>query len=141
MDSHTLRRSRRKVASTLDDVIERIEEATDSLGKEADKAGEEVRTELAALPGQLEGLRRAVLTGVEPYRPPKRYRPYVQLGVLLMVVAGVIAIVVRRRQGAEGSAGTASDRTGFQRGSGGDGQPDPTSAAHAARPESQGRPG
>lgn len=97
MDTRTLRRSRRRVASTLNDVIDKIDEAASALGEEIDKAGGEVGAEIAALPEQLEGLRRTVVTAVEPYRPPKRYRPYVQFGVLVTVVAAVIAIVMRRR--------------------------------------------
>ena len=105
MNIRMLRRTRRQVASTLDDAIDKIEDATRALGKEADKAGGEMGAELAALPEQLQGLRRSIVETVEPYRPPKRYRPYVQLGLLVTVVAAVIAIVMRRRQSAARSAG------------------------------------
>jgi hypothetical protein len=141
MSSSRLRGTRRKVASTLEDAIEKIEEAAGALGEEADKAGDEVRAELAALPGQLEGLRRAMVAAVEPHRPPKQYRPYVQFGVLVMVVAAVIALVVRGRRGADRSAGTAPDRAEYQRGSAEDGQTRPISAAHAAKPEHEGPQG
>jgi hypothetical protein len=129
MNTRSLRRTRRQVASTLDDVIEKIEEAARVLGKEVDKAGGEVAAEIAALPEQLQGLRRSIVETVEPYRPPKRYRPYVQLGVLVMVVAAVIAIVMRRRQAAARSAATAPDQAEYQRSSGDDGQDRPISAA------------
>jgi hypothetical protein len=141
MNTRTLRRTRRQVASTLDDVIEKIEEAARVLGKEVDKAGGEVAAEIAALPEQLQGLRRSIVETVEPYRPPKRYRPYVQLGVLVMVVAAVIAIVMRRRQAAARSAATAPDQAGYQRSSGDDGQDRPISAAPVARPEYGGQQG
>jgi hypothetical protein len=140
MNARTLRRTRRQVASTLDDVIDKIEEAASVLGKEVDKAGGEVGAEIAALPEQLQGLRRSIVETVEPYRPPKRYRPYVQLGVLVMVVAAVIAIVMRRRQSAARSAATAPDQTGYQRSSGDDGQ-HPSSAAPVASPEHGGQQG
>ena len=48
MNTRTLRRTRRKVASTLDDVIDKIEEAASALGEEVDKAGGEVGAEIAA---------------------------------------------------------------------------------------------
>jgi hypothetical protein len=80
MNTRTLRRTRRKVASTLEDVIDKIEEAASALGEEVDKAGGEVGAEIPALPEQLEGLRRSIVETAEPYRPPKRYRPYVQVG-------------------------------------------------------------
>src|SRR5690349_9297932 len=98
MNARTMRRTRRQVASALDDVIEKLEEAAGVLGNEAGKVGGEIGAAIAALPEQLQGLRRSIVETVEPYRPPKRYRPYVQLGVLVMVVAAVIAIVIRRRQ-------------------------------------------
>ena len=108
MNTHTLRRTRRQVASTLNDVIDKIEEAASAVEKEVDKAGGEVGAEIAALPEQLQGLRhsmlglrRSIVETVETYRPPKRYRPYVQLGVLTAVAAAVIAIVMRRWQGAQ----------------------------------------
>ena len=108
MNTHTLRRTRRQVASTLNDVIDKIEEAASAVEKQVDKAGGEVGAEIAALPEQLQGLRhsmvglrRSIVETVEPYRPPKRYRPYVQLGVLTAVVAAVIAIVMQRWQGAQ----------------------------------------
>jgi hypothetical protein len=141
MNSRTLRRTRRQVTSTLDDVIDKIEEAASALEKEIDKAGGEVGAEIAALPEQLQGLRRAVVTAVEPYRPPKRYRPYVQLGVLVTVVAAVIAIVLRRRQAAARSAATSPDRAGYQRSSGDDGRHRPSSAAPVASPEYEGQQG
>jgi hypothetical protein len=141
MNTRTLHRTRRQVASTLDDVVEKIEEAASALAKAVDKAGGEVEAEIAALPEQLEGLRRTVVTAVEPYRPPKRYRPYVQFGVLLVVVAAVIAIVMRRRQGAPRSAATAPDQTGYQRRSGDDGQHGPISAAPGAKSEYEGQQG
>ena len=141
MNTRTLRRTRRKVASTLDDVIDKIEEAASALGEEVDKAGGEVGAEIAALPEQLEGLRRSIVETVEPYRPPKRYRPYVQFGVLVMVVAAAVAIVVRRRQGAARSAATAPDRAGYQRSSGNDGQHGPISVAPGAKSEYEGQEG
>jgi hypothetical protein len=141
MNTRTLRRTRRQVASTLDDVIDKVEEAASVLGKEVDKAGGEVGAEIAALPEQLQELRRSIVETVEPYRPPKRYRPYVQLGVLVMVVAAVIAIVMRRRQGAARSAATAPDQTGNLGSSGDDGQHRPISAAPVASPEYGGQQG
>jgi hypothetical protein len=48
---------------------DKIKDAASTLGKEIDKAGGEVGAEIAALPEQLEGLRRTVVTVVEPYRP------------------------------------------------------------------------
>ena len=141
MNSRTVHRSRRKVASTLEGVIDKIEEAASTLGEEVGTAGDAVQAEIAALPEQLEALRRAVVTGVEPFRPPQRYRPYVQLGLLAMVVAGVITIVVRRRHGTGRSAATDPYRVDYRRSSADDGQLRPSSPAHAAEPESQGRPG
>ena len=141
MNTRTLRRTRRQVASTLDDVIDKMEDAAGALGKEIDKAGEEVGAELATLSEQLQGLRRSLVETVEPYRPPKRYRPYVQVGVLVMVVAAVIAIVLRRRQGAARSAATAPDRAGYQHSSGDDGQHRPISAAPEAKSEYEGQQG
>ena len=141
MNTRTLRRTRRQVASTLDDVIDKIEEAAGALGKEVDKAGGAVGTEVTALPEQLQELRRSIVETVEPYRPPKRYRPYVQLGVLVMIVAAVIAIVMRRRQGAARSAATAPDQTGNLGSSGDDGQHRPISAAPVASPEYGGQQG
>ena len=141
MNTRTMRRTRRKVASTLDDVIDKIEEAASALGDEVDKAGGEVGAEIAALPEQLEGLRRSIVTAVEPYRPAKRYRPYVQFGVLVMVVAAVVAIVMRRRQGAARSAATAPDQTGDELSSGDDGQHAPISAAPGAKSEYEGQQG
>ena len=135
MNSRTLRRTRRQVASTLDDVIDKIEDATSVLGKQVDRAGGEVGAELAALSEQMQGLRRSIVETVEPYRPPKRYRPYVQLGLLVTVVAAVIAIVMRRRQSAARSAGAAPDRAGYQPSSGDDGQHRPISAAPGAKSE------
>jgi hypothetical protein len=141
MNSRTVHRSRRKVASTLEGVIDKIEEAASTLGEEVGTAGDAVQAEIAALPEQLEGLRRAVVTGVEPFRPPKRYRPYVQLGLLAMVVAAVITIVVRRRRGTGRSAATDPYRVDYRRSSDADGQLRPSSPAHAAQPESEGRQG
>jgi hypothetical protein len=138
MNARTMRRTRRQVASALDDVIEKLEEAAGVLGNEAGKVGGEIGAEIAALPEQLQGLRRSIVETVEPYRPPKRYRPYVQLGVLVMVVAAVIAIVIRRRQATARSAATALDGAGYQRGSGDDGQRRPSSVPPVASPE-QGR--
>jgi hypothetical protein len=135
MNTRTLRRTRRQVASTLNDAIDKIEEATSALGRQVDKAGGDVEAELAALSEQMQGLRRSIVETVEPYRPPQRYRPYVQLGVLVMVVAAVIAAVMRRRQGAARSAATAPGQPGYQRSSGGDDQHRPISAAPVARPE------
>jgi hypothetical protein len=138
MDSRTLRRTRRQVASMLDDVIDKIEEAAGALGKEVDKAGGEVGAEIAALPEQLQGLRRSIVETVEPYRPPKRYRPYLQVGVLAMVVIVVIAIVLRRRQDAR-SLATAPDRTGFRPSSGNDGRHGPISTTPGTKPEYEGQ--
>ena len=140
MSTRTLQETRRQVASTLDDVIDKIEDATSALGKQVDRAGGEVGAELAALSEQMQGLRRSIIETVEPYRPPKRYRTYVQFGVLAMVVAAVIAIVVRRRQTAARSAATAPDRAGYQRSSGDDGQHRPISAAPGAKSEHEGQP-
>ena len=61
MNTRTLRRTRRQVASTLDDVIDKIEEAAGALGKEVDKAGGAVGTEVTALPEQLQELRRSIV--------------------------------------------------------------------------------
>ena len=141
MNTRTLRRTRRQVASTLDDVIDKMEDAAGALGKEIDKAGEEVGAELATLSEQLQGLRRSLVETVEPYRPPQRYRPYVQLGVLVVVVAAVIAIVMRRRQGAARSAATTPDQTGYQHSSGDDGQHRPISTAPEAKSEYGGQQG
>ena len=58
-----------------------------------------------------------------------------------MVVAAVIAIVLRRRQGAARSAATAPDRAGYQRSSGDDGQHRPISAAPGAKSEYEGQQG
>jgi hypothetical protein len=141
MNTRTLRRTRRQVASTLDDVIDKMEDAAGALGTEIDKAGEEVGAELATLSEQLQGLRRSLVETVEPYRPPQRYRPYVQLGVLVVVVAAVIAIVMRRRQGAARSAATTPDQTGYQHSSGDDGQHRPISTGPEAKSESEGQRG
>ena len=118
-----------------------MEDAAGALGTEIDKAGEEVGAELATLSEQLQGLRRSLVETVEPYRPPKRYRPYVQLGVLVVVVAAVIAIVMRRRQGAARSAATTPDQTGYQHSSGDDGQHRPISTAPEAKSEYEGQQG
>jgi hypothetical protein len=48
------------------------------------------------LPEQLADARRAVVAAVEPYRPPKRYRRYVQFGALALIVAATAAIIARR---------------------------------------------
>jgi hypothetical protein len=95
VNTRTPRRTRKQVASTLEDVSDKITEVADTLREETEKAGGEVRAELAALPEQLEEVRRSVLAAAEPYRPPKRYRPYIQLSVL--VAATATAIVVWRR--------------------------------------------
>jgi len=113
VNTRTLRRTGQQVASSLEDVSDKITEVAEALRGEAEKAGGEVRGELAALPDQLEGVCRSVLAAVEPYRPPKRYRPYAQLTVLVVVVAVVTAVVVRSRQAARTAgtpliAGTAS---------------------------------
>jgi hypothetical protein len=50
MNRRTVRRSRRKGASTLEDVIDKIEEAASSLGEEVSTAGDAVQAEIAALP-------------------------------------------------------------------------------------------
>jgi hypothetical protein len=107
VNTRTLRRTGQQVASSLEDVSDKITEVVEALRGEAEKAGGEVRGELAALPDQLEGVGRSVLSAVEPYRPPKRYRPYAQLTVLVVVVvaAVVTAVVVRSRQAAR-TAGT-----------------------------------
>jgi len=67
-----------------------------TLGDAAETAGGQARTELAALPDQLADARRAVVAAVEPYRPPQRYRRYVQFGLFAVVVAAATAIIVRR---------------------------------------------
>ncbi|HEY0816965.1 MAG TPA: hypothetical protein VGE11_27125 [Pseudonocardia sp.] len=141
MDSRKLRRTRRQVALTLDDVIDKVDETARALGKEVEKAGGELGAEIAALPDQLEGLRRGVVEKVEPYRPPKQYRPYVQVGFLVLVVAAVVAIVLRRRMSADDGMATVPDRFGYQPGSGEDGLPGPISAAPAASSESEGQQG
>jgi hypothetical protein len=105
VNTRTLRRTGPQVASSLEDVSDKITEVVEALRGEAEKAGGEVRGELAALPDQLEGVGRSVLAAVEPYRPPKRYRPYAQLTVLVVVAAVVTAVVVRSRQAAR-TAGT-----------------------------------
>jgi hypothetical protein len=139
MNSRALRRSRRTVASTLDDGIDKIEEAGGVVGDDhVGTAGHEVRAEIAALPEQLKELRHAIVTGIEPYRPPRRHRPYVQLGVGAMIMAAMIAIVVRRRYGADRGAATAPDRPDYRRTSDDDAQSRPSSLAHATKPESEG---
>ena len=75
MNSRTLRRTRRQVASTLDDVIDKIEDAASALGKEMDRAGGEVGAELAALSEQLQGLRRSIVETVEPTAHPSGTGP------------------------------------------------------------------
>ena len=141
MNTRTLRRTRRQVASTLDDVIDKIEEAASALGKEIDKAGGEVGAEIAALPEQLQGLRRSVVRRSNPTAHPSGTGPTCSSVVLVMVVAAVIAIVLRRRQAAARSAATAPDRAGYQRSSGDDGQHRPTSAAPGAKSEYEGQQG
>jgi hypothetical protein len=94
--SRTLRRTQEQVTSAFDDVMETIERVTDTLGDATATAGEEARTELAALPEQLADARRAVVAAVEPYRPPTRYRRYVQFGLFGVVVAAATAVIVRR---------------------------------------------
>ena len=69
------------------------------------------------------------------------YRPYVQLGVLAVVVAAVIAIVLRRRQGAARSAATAPDQTGYQDSSGDNGQHRPIATTPGTKPEYEGQQG
>jgi hypothetical protein len=100
VNTRTLRRTRKQVASTLEDVSDKITEVVATLREETEKVGGEARVELAALPEQLEGVRRSVLAAVEPYRPAKRYRPYVQLGVLGLVAAAATVVVVRGRRAA-----------------------------------------
>ena len=138
MNSRALRRSRGTIASTLDDGIDKIEEAAGVVGDEVGTAGHEVRAEIAALPEQLKELRHAIVTGIEPYRPPRRYRRYVQLGVGAMIMAAMIAIVVRRRYGADRAAATAPDRPDYRRSSDDGAQSRPSSLAHASKPESEG---
>ena len=94
--SRTLRRTQEQVTSAFDDVMETIERVADTLGDAAETAGGQARTELAALPDQLADTRRAVVAAVEPYRPPQRYRRYVQFGLFAVVVAAATAIIVRR---------------------------------------------
>jgi hypothetical protein len=98
VNTRTLRRTRKQAASTLEEVSDKMTAVADALRKGTEKAGGELRAELAALPEQLEEVRRSVLAAAEPYRPPKRYRPYVQLGVL--VAATATAIVMWRRHAA-----------------------------------------
>ena len=139
MNTRTLRRARRQAASTGDDVIEGIEEAARTLGKMVDKASGKVGAEIGALPEQLEGLRHAVVTAAEPHRPPKRYRPHVRLGVLVMVVAAVIAMVMRHRQAAARSAATPPNETGNLGGPGDNRQAGPISSVPGTTPEYGGR--
>lgn len=106
MNTPALRRTQEQVTSTLEDVIDKIEALAGTLAEEAEKASAEVGVELAALPDQLQAARRAVVAAVEPYRPPKRYRPYVQLGVLVVILAAAIAIVVGRKRAAHADATT-----------------------------------
>ena len=96
MKSRTLRRTQEQVTSAFDDVMETIERVADTLGDAAETAGGQARTELAALPEQLADARRAVVAAVEPYRPPTRYRRYVQFGLFGVVVAAATAVIVRR---------------------------------------------
>jgi hypothetical protein len=94
--SRSSKRTQEQLTSAFDDVMETIERVTDSLGDAAATAGDEARTELAALPEQLADARRAIVAAVEPYRPPKQYRRYVQLGLFAVVVAAATAVIVRR---------------------------------------------
>ena len=96
MKSRSSKRTQEQLTSAFDDVMETIERVTDSLGDAAATAGDEARTELAALPEQLADARRAIAAAVEPYRPPKQYRRYVQLGLFAVVVAAATAVIVRR---------------------------------------------
>ncbi|MGE3664326.1 MAG: hypothetical protein AB7G09_23890 [Pseudonocardia sp.] len=97
-----------QVAATLEDLGDTISDVADALRTEAGKVGAELRAGLAVLPDQLEEVSRTVLAAVEPYRPPRQYRRYVQLGVLAVVVAAVVAVVVARsRRGAAQADATA----------------------------------
>lgn len=85
-----------QVASALEDVGETLTEVADALLHEAEKIGTDLRAGLTALPEQLEEARQTVLATVEPYRPPRQYRRYVQIGVLVAVAVAVAAVVVAR---------------------------------------------
>ena len=61
-----------------------------------------------------------------------------QVGVLVMVVAAVIAIVMRRMQGARRQRCDGPDQTGYQHSSGDDGQRRPISTAPEAKSEYEG---
>ena len=100
MNTPTLRRTQEQVTSTFEDVIDKLEELAGTLAGEAEKAGAEVHAELATLPEQLDRARQTIIAAIEPHRPPKRYRPYVRFGVLVIILAGAIAIIVGRRRAA-----------------------------------------
>lgn len=97
MNASTLQRTQEQVTSTFEEVTDKLEELASAV---AEKAGAEVRAELAALPEQLEQARRAVVGAMDTYRPPARYRRYVRLGVVVVIVAVVIGIILGRRRAA-----------------------------------------
>ena len=82
------------------DIYLTIEELASAVAGEAEKAGAEVRAELAALPDQLEQARRAVVGAMDTYRPPARYRWYGGLGVIVVIVVVAIGIILGRRRAA-----------------------------------------
>lgn len=100
MNASTLQRTQEQVTSTFEEVTDKLEELASAVAGEAEKAGAEVRAELAALPEQLEQARRAVVGAMDTYRPPARYRRYVRLGVVVVIVALVIGIILGRRRAA-----------------------------------------
>jgi hypothetical protein len=100
----TLQRTQEQVTSTFEEVTDKLEKLASTVAGEAEKAGAEVRTELAALPEQLEQARRAVVSALDTYRPPERYRRYVQLGVVVVIVAVAIGIILGRRRAARSEA-------------------------------------
>jgi len=97
VNASTLQRTQEQVTSTFEEVTDKLEELASAL---AEKAGAEVRAELAALPEQLEQARRAVVGAMNTYRPPARYRRYVRLGVVVVIVAVAIGIILGRRRAA-----------------------------------------
>jgi hypothetical protein len=96
----TLQRTQQQVTSTFEEVSDKLEDLASAVAGEAEKAGAEVRAELAALPEQLEQARRVVVSALDTYRPPERYRRYVQLGVVVVIVAVAIGIILGRRRAA-----------------------------------------
>lgn len=89
-------RTGKQVRSALDSAVSDVEDLTDAIKEEAEKAGGSARTELAMRAEQLTEASRAIAAAVEPYRPPKRYRHYVQLGVVALIGAAIAAAVLRR---------------------------------------------